>query len=418
MVPGRPFLYYAHKVMEIASHLFGDIFATNAGDDGTGTDFHRNLFTYQPNVQSWLAANGALPQQPLQRLERQVHEPGRIGLFRRPDDQRHGRARRHRRHLQPSNQHVPAPVDGHPVPAAEYRCRGGHGLWRGPDADLRRDQLPDAAPARGFSIATYFVSRYDKNDSHVGCNDLLGYTTVTFEGNGGPLFVAARCSHTSADTNRMMSRIVQNIRASRDRARGRDVHPRAGPPERAAAPGAMIPTVRTHDAAHRPDDESGCERASGLEPDGVVPHPRHVVHHGELRLRRSRRRRSCRIPAPNPSLGTLTVKAGEPGPGPRSWREDLARSVREQEIQRQILYNSTRKAGTRLFLASRVRAGMPDMLPEFAKTLCGAVIGFWIVTALLTHFFHAKPLYALSTLGLLYSLQSAFHSYKLAADPS
>ncbi len=58
------------------------------------------------------------------------------------------------------------------------------------------------------------------------------------------------------------------------------------------------------------------------------------------------------------------------------------------------------------------------MLPEFIKTLCGAVIGFWIVTALLTHFFHAKPLYALSTLGLLYSLQSAFHSYKLAADPS
>lgn len=112
------------------------------------------------------------------------------------------------------------------------------------------------------------------------------------------------------------------------------------------------------------------------------------------------------------------MKAGEPGPGPWSWREDLARSVREQEIRRQILYNSTRKAGTRLFLASRVRAGMPAMLPEFIKTLCGAVIGFWIVTALLTHFFHAKPLYALSALGLLYSLQSAFHGYKLATDPS
>src|SRR5215207_8559843 len=39
LVPGRPFLYMPHKVMEIASHLFGDIFA---GDPPTtGAEPHR-----------------------------------------------------------------------------------------------------------------------------------------------------------------------------------------------------------------------------------------------------------------------------------------------------------------------------------------------------------------------------------------
>ncbi len=46
--------------MEIASHLFGDVFATDAADDGRGTDFHKNLFTYSPNVQAWLAHDAKL----------------------------------------------------------------------------------------------------------------------------------------------------------------------------------------------------------------------------------------------------------------------------------------------------------------------------------------------------------------------
>src|SRR5262249_14814111 len=59
-ITGQPLLYYPYKVLEIASHLFGDIFASNPGDDGSGTDFHKNLFTYNSNVQAWLASAGNL----------------------------------------------------------------------------------------------------------------------------------------------------------------------------------------------------------------------------------------------------------------------------------------------------------------------------------------------------------------------
>jgi hypothetical protein len=38
-------------------------------------------------------------------------------------------------------------------------------------------------------VTTYFVSKYDTDDAHVGCNDWLGYTTVTFEGSEQPLFI-------------------------------------------------------------------------------------------------------------------------------------------------------------------------------------------------------------------------------------
>ena len=59
-VPGEPLLYYPYKVIEIASHLLGDVFAGDPSDDGRGTDFHRNLLSYNPNVQAWLDGKGKL----------------------------------------------------------------------------------------------------------------------------------------------------------------------------------------------------------------------------------------------------------------------------------------------------------------------------------------------------------------------
>ena len=72
---GKPFLYYAYKVMEIASHMWGDIFATAPGDDGHGTDFHKNLHTYNPHVQAWLSlVTASWPRIPTTRGT-EVHEP-------------------------------------------------------------------------------------------------------------------------------------------------------------------------------------------------------------------------------------------------------------------------------------------------------------------------------------------------------
>jgi hypothetical protein len=214
LVPGRPFLYYAYKVMEIASHLFGDIFATNAGDDGTGTDFHKNLFTYQPNVQSWLAADGALLHNHYNDWSGKYTSPGASDHFgdqtisdmgvRVDTDDTCSHPTNTFLHLSTDIEFPPPNTDV----AEDMSCGAGQTLTFDETNYLMQHRHD------GFSIATYFVSRYDKNDSHVGCNDLLGYTTVTFEGNSGPLFVSDKVLAYDEDTNRMMSRIVQNIRAT------------------------------------------------------------------------------------------------------------------------------------------------------------------------------------------------------------
>ncbi len=214
LVPGQPFLYYAYKLMEIASHQFGDIFANNAGDDGTGTDILKNLFTYQPNVQSWLAAAGMLPQNHYNFWSGKYTSPGNSDYFGDLTISDMGlRVDNDDTCSHPTNTFLHLSTDiEFPPPntriAEEMSCGAGQTLSFDETNYLMQHRHD------GLSIATYFVSSYDKDDSHVGCNDLLGYTTVTFEGNGGPLFVRDMVLAYSADTNQMMSRIVQNIRAT------------------------------------------------------------------------------------------------------------------------------------------------------------------------------------------------------------
>lgn len=215
LVPGRPFLYYAYKVMEIASHMFGDIFATDPADDGTGTDFHKNLFTYQPNVQAWLAANNALPRNHYNNWNGKYTSTSASDYFgdqsisdmgvRVDTDDTCSHPTNTFLHLSTDIEFPPA----HTAVAEDMGCGAGQTLTFDETNYLMQHRHD------GFSIATYFVTRYDKNDSHVGCNDLLGYTTVVIENNSGtPLFLANKVLEYHEDTNQMMSRIVQNIRAT------------------------------------------------------------------------------------------------------------------------------------------------------------------------------------------------------------
>jgi uncharacterized membrane protein len=97
------------------------------------------------------------------------------------------------------------------------------------------------------------------------------------------------------------------------------------------------------------------------------------------------------------------------------WWEAVARRVREKEVRRQILDGRFRRALVGLL---QTGAGFPALLPELLKTLLGSVLGFWIVTGLLSTFLHVKPVYALAVLGLFYSLQSTYYKYRLSADPT
>src|SRR5262249_36068233 len=61
------------------------------------------------------------------------------------------------------------------------------------------------------AVTTYLVSKYNVDDSQVGCNQWLGYTVVTFDGTKGPLFVNQRVLPFVADTNTMMASVVGNM---------------------------------------------------------------------------------------------------------------------------------------------------------------------------------------------------------------
>ncbi len=215
LVPGRPFLYYPFKVMEIASHLFGDIFAGTPADDGRGTAPENNLLTYRPNVQAWLDGDGKLPTNNYNVWPEKYTNPASSTYFgdrsisdmglRVDTDSTCGRPTNTFLHLI----HGDIGLTAGDTDLAE-------GMSCGPSQTLTFEQtnfLMRNKDADGSAVTTYFVSRYDADDSSVGCNDLLGYTVVTFSGGDQPLFVSMKVLPYAADTNRMMARIVENVSA-------------------------------------------------------------------------------------------------------------------------------------------------------------------------------------------------------------
>jgi hypothetical protein len=209
-VPGQPFVFYAYKMLEISSHLFGDVFASDPADDGRGTDFHKNLFTYRANVQNWLAGDGKLTGNNYNAwADKYMNKASQtyfgdkslpdIGL-RVDTDATCSRPTNTFLHL------VNGAITFTPPDteiAEEMSC--------GPSQTLTLDQtnfLMLNKDSDSSAITTYLVSRFNQDDSSVGCNDLLGYTVITFDGTG---IVNMKVLAFAADTNRMMARVVENV---------------------------------------------------------------------------------------------------------------------------------------------------------------------------------------------------------------
>jgi hypothetical protein len=217
IVTGRPFLYYPYKVMEIASHLFGDICASSGTDDGSGTDFSENLFTYQRNVQAWLAGDGKLASNNYNLWNNKYTNPAASDYF---GDQSIGdmgvRVDTDATCSRPTNTFLHLVNGGieyappNTSVAEELTCDAGQILSFSDQNYLMLNKV-----GNGSAVTTYFVSKFEANDSHVGCNHLLGFTTVTFlDDAGSPLFVASRVLPWSRDTNRMMATIVESVSAN------------------------------------------------------------------------------------------------------------------------------------------------------------------------------------------------------------
>jgi hypothetical protein len=209
-VTGRPCLYYAYKVIEIASHLMGDSFANQPGDDGRGTDPANNLFTYSTNVQAWLDGTGTLTRNNYNAWPDKFTNPNGsffgdgsiadMGL--RVDvDSTCSHPTNTFLHLVDQLVFTPPNTDI----AENMTCSAGQSLTLDQTNFLLINKDPD-----GSAVTTYLVSTYDASDTQVGCDDWLGYTIVTAKELGRTNFVLAY----HHDTNEMMARIVDNV--SRD----------------------------------------------------------------------------------------------------------------------------------------------------------------------------------------------------------
>lgn len=215
-VEGQPLLYYPYKVMEIASHLFGDIFAGDPTDDGRGADMLNNLLTYNLNVQAWLDADGRLPSNNYNGWSGKYTSPGSQDYFGDRSISDMGiRVDTDSSCSRPTNTFLHLLSDigltpGNTAVAENMKCGAGQTLTFAETNFLMIHK--DDGPA----VTTYFVSKYNRDESSVGCNDLLGYTVVTFEGTSGPLFVRDKILAFVPDTNEMMSRIVENISSANE----------------------------------------------------------------------------------------------------------------------------------------------------------------------------------------------------------
>jgi hypothetical protein len=212
-VRGEPFLYYPNKVIEIASHLFGDVFARRPDDDGRGTGYERNLLTYSPHAQDRLASDGKLMGNLYNAWSGKYTGKGGSDYFGDGSVADAGtRVDTDATCNHPTNTFlhlVNGQVGFTPCDtgiAEEMSCGAGQALSFDQTNFLMLNKDDD-----GSAVTTYFVSKYESEETQVGCNDVLGYTIVTFEESGGPMFTKAKVLPYEEDPGRMMARIVENI---------------------------------------------------------------------------------------------------------------------------------------------------------------------------------------------------------------
>lgn len=206
-VLGRPFAYYALKMIEIGSHLFGDVFAGDPAEDGTGTTPDKNLFTYDPTVQALLAARGTLAENNYNAWGGKYTNQGATTFFGDRSISDMGlRVDRDETCSRPTNTflHLVSDVGFTPCRtdiAEEMSCGAGQTLTFDETNFLMLHKHSNAC-----AVTTYLVSKYEAGSSSVGCNDLLGFTVTTFES-----FTTAKVLEYTADRAEMMARVVDNV---------------------------------------------------------------------------------------------------------------------------------------------------------------------------------------------------------------
>lgn len=422
LVPGRPLLYYPYKVMEAASHLFGDIFASQPGDNGRGTDYHRNLFTYDRNVQNVLAADGKLAGNNYNAWVGKYTSPGSSNYFgdgsipdvglRVDTDSRCNHPTNTFLHL--SNGEIEFTPPNTAV-AETMRCGPGQTLTFDETNFLMLNKYDDSRV-----VTTYFVSRFIADDTSVGCNDLLGYTTITFEGSNAPLFVKNKVLAYAANRARMMANIVENIAPENN------------------ADFTRVAETYLHECAHQsgllhdtsaPDceDDTTLHIAKLMDPGGSI---RRAFTRAQWCVVRNGPYVTSRPITPftqAPEFARVEVQeeASEPetmpadaatASVPPSFVAAVSENVRQREVRRQLTFNQMSKGvvAGKGYLARR----FSSIPAEFAMAILAALVGSGAISLFLWAVAGIVPVYTLAALGLACSGLATYHKYRLHIDPN
>lgn len=60
----------------------------------------------------------------------------------------------------------------------------------------------------------------------------------------------------------------------------------------------------------------------------------------------------------------------------------------------------------------------PAPVARWVQSLASALIALWVLAALLSFLLDVQPVYTLSVLGLLFSIQATYYKHKLSVDPA
>jgi uncharacterized membrane protein len=100
------------------------------------------------------------------------------------------------------------------------------------------------------------------------------------------------------------------------------------------------------------------------------------------------------------------------------WWRTISRRVGEREVRRLVWYGHTRRA---LAGGASFKDGVGDWLPviwrDLARMMSGALLAFWLIGYLLSVVAGVEPLFVYLLLALIYSAQSTYYKYRLAANP-
>jgi uncharacterized membrane protein len=100
------------------------------------------------------------------------------------------------------------------------------------------------------------------------------------------------------------------------------------------------------------------------------------------------------------------------------WWRTISRRADEREVRRLVWYGHMRSA---LAGGAAFMDDFADWLPviwrDFARMIVGALLAFWLIAYLLSAAAGVEPLSVYLLLALVFSAQSTYYKYRLAANP-